>query len=67
MENKAVVITKKDCKLCRFALMCTASALFQTMSTLQSMTFNEKSCPRDWNSLENLVECSILPNQSPTP
>jgi len=67
MENKAVVITKKDCRLCRFVLVCTGSSLFENIPTLQAMTFDEGSCPRDWESLKDLVESSVLPNQSPSP
>lgn len=66
MENKVVVITKKDCCPCRFTLICVGSALFQTIPTLKSMTFDE-SCPRDWEALKDLVQYSVLPNrQSPT-
>lgn len=62
-----VVISKNDCCQCRFILMCSGAAIFQTIPTLQTMTFNEKSCPRNWESLKDLVEVSALPNQSPTP
>lgn len=61
------VISKKDCNLCRFGLMCAGAALFEMIPALQTMTFDEGSCPRDWDSLKDLVEYSPLPNrQSPT-
>jgi len=59
------VITSKDCRLCRFGSMCSGAALFETIPTLQSMSFDD-GCPRDWDSLKDLVEVSILPN-TPAP
>lgn len=64
-ETNAVVISSEDCSLCRFGSMCSGSALFETIPTLQTLMF-DGSCPRDSESLKDLVEVSILPN-SPAP
>jgi len=63
MQKIAVVITNKDCALCRFGSMCSGAALFETIPTLQSLMFDEDGCHRDWKSHKNLVE--VLQNQSP--
>jgi hypothetical protein len=63
-KEGGVVINGKDCGGCRFTLVCTGAALFAQIPSLQSMTFGDQGCPRDWKSLENLV--SVLPYQSPT-
>jgi len=52
MEKKMVTITKKDCRRCRFVLVCTGAALFEQIPSLESMTFKDHGCPRDWPVFE---------------
>jgi len=63
--ERDTVITQSDCNLCRYWATCIGFMAFQAFPDLKSMSFYD-GCPRDWDSLKDLVEVSILPNTSPT-
>jgi hypothetical protein len=53
MEKNVIIITKKDCNRCRYWATCAGLMVFQAFPSLETMTFGDQGCPRDWHLEED--------------
>jgi len=42
------IITKKDCKICDFVLICIVSKVFEALPTCKEIKFDKDGCPASW-------------------
>jgi hypothetical protein len=66
MENKTVVITQKDCNCCRYWSTCAGLMVFRAFPSLETMTFGDQGCPRDWHLKETQDLAKEVDNSSST-
>ena len=66
MENKPVVISKKDCDLCRYWANCVGAVTFHAFPDLKALTFGDQGCTRDWEIEETQDSIVEVDHSKPT-